>query len=63
MSFYANSDEQIKDGQELMKEYLCADNAAREFWIKVAQISLLNLLLPVLTALQGYVFASKAGEK
>lgn len=63
MASYSNSVEQIKASQELMKEYLGAANAAREFWMKVAQMLLLNLLLPVLTALLGYVFASKPGEK
>ena len=62
MSSYSNSVEQIKANQELMKEYVVAANAAREFWMKIAQMILLNLLLPVLTALLGYVFASKAAE-
>lgn len=62
MSSYSNSVEQIKANQELMKEYVVAANAAREFWMKVAQMILLNFLLPVLTALLGYVFALKAAE-
>ncbi|HEY9248516.1 MAG TPA: hypothetical protein VIO38_05270 [Rariglobus sp.] len=31
----------------------------REFWLKWVQMILLNTLLPVLTALLGYVFGSK----
>ena len=31
-----------------------------DFWTRTAQM---NLLLPVLTALPGYVFASKPSEK
>jgi hypothetical protein len=35
----------------------------REFWSKTTQTVLLNLLLPVLTALLGYVFGSKEGRQ
>jgi hypothetical protein len=31
----------------------------REYWLKVVQMVLLNVLLPVLTALLGYVFGSR----
>jgi hypothetical protein len=57
------SAEQLKARQELMKTYLDAANTTREFWAKIAQMVLLNLLLPVLTALLGYVFASKPAGK
>lgn len=63
MTTYSTSVEQIKANQELLKEYVGAANAAREFWMRIAQLVLLNLLLPVLTALLGYVFASKQSEK
>jgi hypothetical protein len=37
-----------------------ADQTAfRDFWLKVMQMILLNVLLPVLTALLGYVFATQ----
>ncbi len=44
--------------QELLRAYLEAINATREYWARIAQLILLNLLLPVLTALLGYVFGS-----
>jgi hypothetical protein len=43
----------------MLKTYQEVVNASREFWMKLGQMMLLNLLLPVLTALLGYVFASK----
>ncbi len=36
--------------------------AFREFWLQFAQMALLNLLLPVLTAILGYVFGSREGR-
>jgi hypothetical protein len=35
----------------------------REFWLKIFQMVLLNVLLPVLTALLGYVFGSSARDQ
>lgn len=55
--------EQLKGRQDLLKAYLDATNATRDFWARIAQMILLNLLLPVLTALLGYVFASKQSGK
>lgn len=55
--------EQLKARQELLKAYMDATNATRDFWTRTAQMILLNLLLPVLTALLGYVFASKQSGK
>ena len=49
--------------QELLKAYMDATNATRDFWTRTAQMILLNLLLPVLTALLGYLFASKPSGK
>jgi hypothetical protein len=46
-----------------LKAYQDVANASREFWIKLGQMILLNLLLPVLTALLGYVFASRSIQK
>jgi len=54
--------EHMKARQELLKAYLDAANQARDFWKGMAQMILLNLLLPVLTGLLGYVFASRAGK-
>jgi hypothetical protein len=33
--------------------------AFRSFWLQAAQLVLLNLLLPLLTALLGYIFGSR----
>ena len=54
--------EHMKARQELLKAYMDAANQARDFWKGMAQMVLLNLLLPVLTGLLGYVFASRAGR-
>lgn len=55
--------ELLKARQELLKAYMEATNATRDFWTRTAQMVLLNLLFPVLTALLGYVFASKPSGK
>jgi len=34
----------------------------REFWIKIFQMVLLNVLLPVLTAILGYTFGSRSSS-
>ena len=54
--------EHMKARQELLKAYMDAANQARDFWKGMAQMVLLNLLLPVLTGLLGYVFASRGGR-
>lgn len=48
---------------EMLKTYQEVMNASREFWMKLGQMILLNLLLPVLTALLGYVFGSKQASR
>ena len=41
-------------------EKITADRTSfHEFWLKVLQVVLLNVLLPVLTALLGYVFGTR----
>lgn len=45
--------------KELLMAYSASAQATRQFWMEVSQMVLINLLLPVLTALLGYVFASK----
>lgn len=55
--------EELKARQDLLKAYEDAANATREFWVRIAQMILLNLLLPVLTGLLGYVFASRPPGK
>lgn len=37
--------------------------AFREFWLQFMQMILLNLLLPVLTAILGYIFGSKVSDQ
>ena len=34
--------------------------AFRDFWLKILQMVLLNVLLPVLTALLGYIFGTQS---
>ena len=48
-----------KSQVELLASMARNHDSARESWMKVAQLILLNLLLPVLTALLGYVFGSR----
>lgn len=54
--------EQLQGRQDWLKAFLDATNASRTFWKEMAQMILLNLLLPVLTALLGYVFGSKSSR-
>jgi hypothetical protein len=54
------------DRLRLMREYAKDAHehrqAFRAFWLQAAQLVLLNLLLPVLTALLGYIFGSQSRE-
>ena len=50
-----------KDLQELARQIADAKQAQRTFWMQFSQMILLNLLLPVLTAILGYVFAANSG--
>jgi len=54
--------EQLQGRQEWLKAFLDATNASRIFWKEMAQMILLNLLRPVLTALLGYVFGSQSSR-
>jgi hypothetical protein len=47
-----------KDIQELSRQIADAKQAQRTFWMQFSQMILLNLLLPVLTAILGYVFGA-----
>jgi len=55
------------EAMNTMKEYIAQleaqRKAFREFWLQFTQMVLLNLLLPVLTAILGYIFGSKGGEQ
>jgi hypothetical protein len=55
-STFAHTLEMIKRVQEENKEY-------RDLILKLTQMVLLNLLLPILTAVLGYKFGSKNGEE
>lgn len=48
--------------KELIDQIDAQRKAFREFWHEFAQMVLLNLLLPVLTAILGYVFGSREGK-
>jgi hypothetical protein len=51
--------DQLKARQETLKAFQEVADASREFWLKLGQMILLNLLLPLLTALLGYIFGSR----
>ena len=47
-----------KDLQEITRQIADAKQSERAFWMQFSQMILLNLLLPVLTAILGYVFGA-----
>lgn len=51
-----------KDMQELARQIADAKQAQRTFWMQFSQMILLNLLLPVLTAILGYVFGANGAS-
>lgn len=55
-------EDQLAAEKELLAAYVSAAKSTRDFWVQIAQMILINLLLPVLTALLGYVFASKSNK-
>lgn len=55
-SVFANKLQLIKALQEEKKNY-------RDFIMQITQLVLLNLLLPTLTAILGYIFGSKEGNR
>lgn len=52
-----------KDLLELTRQIVEAKQSQRSFWMQFSQMILLNLLLPVLTAVLGYVFGSNLTAK
>ncbi len=49
---------------QLLQKSLAEERAShRAFWLQVAQLVLINLLLPILTALLGYIFGTQQGQK
>lgn len=51
--------ERVRLMKEIGKEALDARQTIRSFWLSLAQLVLLNLLLPTLTALLGYIFGTE----
>jgi len=51
--------ERVKLIQELQKQADEARQAFRTFWLQVAQLILMNLFFPLLTALLGYIFGTQ----
>lgn len=62
LSSPGTSTETITPVKELIDRLDAERKAFREFWHEFAQMVLLNLLLPVLTAILGYVFGSREGK-
>jgi len=65
-SALAANDEKLlqvrKDLLDLSRQIVDAKQAQRSFWIQFSQMILLNLLLPVLTAILGYVFGANSSK-
>jgi len=47
---------------ELSKDLETHQAAFHSFWVQMAQMVLLNLLLPLLTGLFGYIFGTRQGQ-
>lgn len=54
------SAEDIKPVSDLVSQIATLRRASRDYWHSLAQMLLLNLLLPVLTAILGYVFGRRS---
>ncbi len=55
--------ERVKLVEGLQKQAADERVAFRTFWLQMAQMILLNLFLPLLTALLGYIFGSQQAQK
>lgn len=55
--------EKVRLMGEFVKDAQTSHQAFRSFWLQVSQLVLLNLLLPVLTALLGYIFGSQQASR
>ena len=59
----ASSPEALQHATELVGKLSDARKSARDFWMGLVQLLLLNIFLPVLTSILGYVFGtSKASD-
>jgi hypothetical protein len=54
----ASGPDALKQANDLMTRLAESRRASRDFWTAFSQFLLLNLLLPVLTAILGYVFGT-----
>lgn len=52
----------IKAIEQFLDKVKVQRSEFREYWFKINQMVLLNVLLPVLTAILGYVFGTKQAE-
>jgi hypothetical protein len=50
--------ETLKQANELLVHLATINRASRDFWLDYSQFLLMNLLLPVLTSVLGYVFGT-----
>ena len=56
------SPETLKQTTELLDRLVALRRGTRDFWMSLSQLFLLNLLLPVLTAILGYVFGQASSN-
>jgi len=57
----ASEPETLKQVNDLLARLAEIQRATREFWTNYSQFLLMNLLLPVLTSILGYVFGTSRG--
>ena len=55
--------EKIKVLSDFAKDVNDRQQSFRSFWIQIAQLILLNLLFPLLTALLGYIFGTQQAQR
>jgi hypothetical protein len=54
----ASEPDTLKNASDLMMRLAEVRRSTRDFWVSYSQMLLLNLLLPVLTSILGYVFGT-----
>lgn len=59
----ANDIEKLRLFRDFASDAHAHRQAFRSFWLQAAQLILLNLLLPLLTALLGYIFGSQTSSR
>ncbi|MEK8034933.1 hypothetical protein AACH06_29305 [Ideonella sp. DXS29W] len=58
----AGHPETLKQANELLVHLAQVKRSSRDFWLGYSQFLLMNLLLPVLTSILGYVFGTARGS-